>query len=69
MPQAPGPPGFPQLPHGLGMEGAGAAALAVVEKTDSSFSSAVEWHWGHSGTVSERTRASKLVWQSLQAYS
>jgi len=51
------------------MEGAGAAALAVVEKTDSSFSSAVEWHWGHSGTVSERTRASKLVWQSLQAYS
>jgi hypothetical protein len=68
MAQAPGPPGWPQLPQGLGMEGAG-VEVAVVEKTDSSFSSAVEWHWGHSGMVSERTSVSKVVWQSWQAYS
>lgn len=68
MAQAPGPPGWPQPPQGPGMDGAG-VEVAVVEKTDSSFSSAVEWHCGHSGTVSERTSASNVVWQSLQAYS
>jgi len=42
---------------------------AVVANTDSCFSSALEWQLGHSGTVLERTSASNLWPQSLQAYS
>jgi hypothetical protein len=67
MAQPPGPSGWPQPAQGLG--GAEAVDTTAVEKTDSSFSSAVDWHWGHCGTVSERTRASKVAWQSVQAYS
>ena len=66
MPQAPAAPAFGQLAQGLG---GGAVSLELVAKTDSCFSSAVEWHCGHSGTVSDRTRVSKLWPQSLQAYS
>ena len=35
--------------------------LKAVAKTESCFSSCVEWQLGHSGTVSERTRASNSL--------
>lgn len=37
--------------------------------TDNSLFKLVAWHCGHSGTVSERTRASNSWPQAAQAYS
>jgi len=45
------------------------AVVAVVAKTDSSFSSSVDWHFGHCTTVLLRTKASNSLPQWLQAYS
>jgi len=51
------------------MAGAAAADAPGVAKTDSNFSSAVDWQLGHWGMVSERTSASNWWPQLLQAYS
>lgn len=51
------------------MAGAAEADAPGVAKTDSNFSSAVDWQLGHWGTVSERTSASNWWLQLLQAYS
>jgi hypothetical protein len=67
--QAPGTPMAGHPPHALGKCEGASGADAVVANTDNCFSNWIEWHWGHSGTVSERTRASKWLLQSLQAYS
>lgn len=68
-PQPPGPPAPGQAPQALGGGDAiGADALGVAN-TESCFSSCREWQDGHSGTVLERTKASKAWPQSLQAYS
>jgi hypothetical protein len=37
--------------------------------TDSSLLKSVDWHCGHRGTVSERTRVSNVWVQRVQAYS
>jgi hypothetical protein len=67
--QAPGPPGCPQEPQGPGAAGADFAVDTAVEKTDSFFSSSVEWQLGQSGTVSERTSVSNSWPHLVHAYS
>jgi len=64
---------MPQLvPHGLGGKSGMAVADApalLVANTDNCFSSCTEWHLGHSGVLSERTKVSNWWPQSRQAYS
>ena len=69
--QAPGPPGWPQLPQDP-IEGIAAGAPAsdpAVANTDSFFSSDTLWHLGHSGASPARTSFSNSVAQSEQRYS
>jgi hypothetical protein len=51
------------------MTGAALLASPVVAKTDSSFSSSVEWQLGHATEVPVRTSASNWLPQLSQAYS
>lgn len=69
--QAPGPSGWPQLPQGPIAAGMASfdAEPPTLPTTESCFSSAVEWQLGHSGTVDERTNASKAWPHCWQAYS
>jgi hypothetical protein len=68
-PHAPGPSGCPQEPQGPGAAGADFVVDTAVEKTDSFFSSSVEWQLGQSGTVSERTSVSNSWPHLVHAYS
>lgn len=60
MPQAPGPPGTPQLAHGLsaGMRGDALLLAAPTAKTDNCFSSDSLWHFGQDGLTPDRVRNS-----------
>jgi hypothetical protein len=61
MPQAPGPPGTPQLAHGLSADTRGAELdewPTETAKTDNCFSSDWLSHLGQEGAVLPRTRNS-----------
>ena len=59
-PQPPGPLALGQAPQLLGGRGVDwADSLLLVANTESCFSRCCEWQAEHSGTVLERTRASK----------
>jgi hypothetical protein len=60
---------LPQEAHGLTGIGGKSGAEAAVPNTDSCFWRSVEWQPGHSGTVSERTSASKSFPHFWQTYS
>jgi len=69
MAQEPGPSGWPQEPHGPGMDGVGADARVDTANTDSCFCSRAPWQVGHSGCRAPWTSVSNRVSQSRQAYS
>ncbi len=60
MPHAPGPPGCPQVAHGLsaGIRELDELAVAPTAKTDSLFSSCSLWHLGQDGFTPPRVSCS-----------
>ena len=68
--QAPGPPGWPQLPQGAGISLCVSPAPAIAAKVDIFFLSSVPWQLGHSGAGADwRTSVSNSFPQELHAYS
>ena len=72
MPQAPGPRGSPQLPHGPGI-GAGLALAATprpIETTDSTRSTRCDEHAGQGGVAAAEETSSSNGWEHFwQTYS
>ena len=68
--QAPGPPGWPQLPQPIGISLAMELEALMAAKVESFLCSSVLWQPGHSGAgADERTSVSNSLPHALQEYS
>jgi hypothetical protein len=71
MPHAPGPPGTPQLAHGLsaGILAADDPPCTLTANVDSCFSRRSPWHLGHDGATPARVNCSNRCPHDSQRYS